>query len=722
MNAHDPAAGEDHELVPGVAAITRSITHAVVIKEEDIFFLAESDGSVPLSTGHGFGLYYHDCRFLGGYELRMGGKKPEALVRHAVRGNAAVFGLSNPSLRMADGTQLLKHQVEIKWSRVLSSEHLVLNDTFRFHSLSPRPIDTQVKLTFQAGFEDIFAIRGLFQSQRGQTQPPQWDGKTLCFGYDGADGIKRSLTIAFDSAPVRVEGMSASFELHLEPKECWQLRVSLRLAESPADAAATPSQRPGQTFGGASQDTWGQFYSDNRMLNLVMERSLRDLDMLRSHIGGTAYFAAGVPWFVALFGRDSIITALQTLALNPRIAEDTIRLLARYQGTEVNPWREEEPGKILHELRVGEMARLKQIPHTPYYGTVDATPLWLVLLGRHAAWTGRLDLFLELKANIEAALNWLDRYGDVDGDGYIEYQCRIEKGLTNQGWKDSGDCIVNADGSLATPPITLVELQGYTYQAKLEMAALYHKAGEPARASALELEAQRLCDWFNRDFWVAEGYYALALHEGKRQAAVLSSNAGHALWSGIASMDKALQTASHLMSPEMFNGWGIRTLSAKELAYNPLGYHLGTVWPHDNALIADGFRRYGYDEAALRVFGGMMDAAMHFDDHRLPELFGGFHREDYGVPVDYPVACQPQAWAAGTFPYLLTTLLGLQPQGFDNRLKVVRPVLPEHIKHVELRGIQVGKARADLLFENDGKAINVKVLKLDGELGVTVEL
>ena len=441
--------------------------------------------------------------------------------------------------------------------------------------------------------------------------------------------------------------------------------------------------------------------------------------MLRSELGdGESYFAAGVPWFVALFGRDSIITALQTLAYDSRIAGQTIQLLAEYQGKEVNPWREEEPGKILHELRVGEMAHLNEIPHTPYYGTIDATPLWLVLIGKHAAWTGDIGVFENLRPQVEAALNWIDKYGDRDGDGYVEYECTTERGLLNQGWKDSGDGIVNADGSLATPPIALIEVQGYVYEAKLEMASLYRRVGEEDRADQLEQQAHDLRVRVNRDFWSSDGYYALALQGAdNRQAAVLSSNAGHACWSGIAEKEQARKVAEHLLSEEMFNGWGIRTLSAKALRYNPLAYHLGTVWPHDNSLIAAGCKRYGLDDAALRVFAGLMEAAMHFEAVR-PELFGGFARGDYGIPVSYPVACQPQAWSAGAIPYLLTTVLGLEPDGFEYRLRIVRPKLPKGVNRIEVHGLQVGKGRTDLLFERKGEEIAVRVLKVTEGLKV----
>jgi glycogen debranching enzyme len=715
---------ETRDLVPGNFGIRGSITHAVVIKQGDVFFLCDPDGGVPLERGHGFGLYYHDCRFLDGYELRVSGSKPDALVSNAEGGSTAMLGLSNRAME-CDGQKLLKNDLEVRWSRRVSSDPHGLFDTITLHSFAAARIAFPLALRFRADFEDVFAIRGLFQGQRGTLHSPEWREKVLYFLYEGADGLDRAVAIEFSPGPVAMQDGNVRFAIELEPRQSRQISVSISILEVPRTmrhkidiverAAGDPSN--GEI---ASLRRNTQLSTDSLLLNRVMDRSLRDLDVLRSQLTGVHYFAAGVPWFVALFGRDSIITALQTLAYDPAIAAQTLRLLAHYQGKQIDRWREEEPGKILHELRVGEMARLGEVPHTPYFGTIDATPLWLVLVARHARWTGDLQLFRELRPHIDAALDWIRRYGDTDGDGYLEYECKIEKGLANQGWKDSGDAIVNADGSLALPPIALVEVQGYAYEAKIEVACLFRRAGEGARAAALESEAHELRERFNRDFWVRDGYYALALQKNKDQVAVLSSNGGHALWSGIAEPEFARQTAAHLLSPEMFNGWGIRTLSAAAVRYNPLGYHVGTVWPHDNSLIAAGFKRYGLDVAALRVLTGMLEAAVHFDAHRLPELFGGFCPDDYGVPVSYPVACQPQAWAAGAVPYLVMAIIGLEPDAFSKRLAIVRPTLPENVHCAEIQGLRVGEAHVDLVFERRIEGVEVRVNSIDGELKVEV--
>ena len=719
----DSIAGQENpNLVPEVHSIKGNVAEALVIKNGNLFFLSEPDGTVPLSPGHGFGLYYHDCRFLNGYELKISGRKPEVLVRNADRGFMATLGLSNPDL---DG--LPKHSVEIRWERVVSAEDLALVDTLLLQNLTSDRISFSLEFQFQAAFEDIFVIRGLFQGRHGTRHPPVWENSALSFRYDGADEIERETAIHFSPLPEGMLPKGANYRVELAPRESQQLRVSLavsaceqqkRAAHRPAEIKLKESRELRQ--GWPEQNT--QIQTNSLVLSRVMDRSLNDLRMLRCTLDeGASYFAAGVPWFVALFGRDSIITALQTLAYDLGIAEHTIRLLAKYQGKELNPWREEEPGKILHELRVGEMAHLGEIPHTPYYGTVDATPLWLVLVGKHATWSGETRLFDELRPQIEAALNWIEQYGNTDGDGYVKYACKIEKGLANQGWKDSGDGIVNADGSLAESPIALVEVQGYVYQAKMEMAALFRRVGEEQRASALEEQAERLRAHFDRDFWVDDGYYALALQQHNRQAAVLSSNTGQALWSGIAQSERAGKIAECLLSDEMFNGWGVRTLTSAALRYNPLGYHLGTVWPHDNSLIAAGFKRYGLDHEALKIMSGLIEATVHFQSYRLPELFGGFAQQDYGIPVSYPVACQPQAWSAGAVPYLLTTTLGLEGDGFESKLRVVRPMLPENVNQVEVHGLRVGQGSVDLRFTRSGDHVAAKVQQLKGKMEVILQ-
>ena len=717
-------------LTKGVPSVVQSIARAVVIKEDNLFFLAPPGGEIPPVKGHGFGLYYRDCRYLNRYELTIGNVHPEPLAATAEPGSRALFQLTMPDMRAEDGRLVHRETIGVKWERMVEQEDPALIETITVQNFGGEAIRVPLALTFGSNFEDLFTVRGLMGKKRGTMEPPSWQEGCLFFSYRGADEIARTVTIHFSPAPDREDKTTAVFDVSLEPGQSWELGVSLTLVESDDPDQARPCSPKERQLEAVKEaldkraNEWlsreAAVESNSLLLNRVVRRSLLDLHVLESSLDGDRYFAAGVPWFVTLFGRDSLITALQTLAYDPDIARDTLQLMAQYQGRRVDHWRDEEPGKIPHELRVGELARLHAIPHTPYYGTIDATPLFLILISRHATWTGDLDLFHELRSNVEQALEWIDRYGDRDGDGYLEYDSTTKHGLINQGWKDSGDAIVTAEGRLAQPPISLVEVQGYVYMAKHAIADLYERIGEERRCRDLRRQADELRRRFNQDFWLEDKeFFALALEHEDRPCAVVSSNPGQALWSGIVDESKAGKVIDRLLAPDMYNGWGIRTLSSHERRFNPIGYHLGTVWPHDNALIAAGCRRYGRHDAAGKIFLGLLEAAMGFDHYRLPEVFAGFPREEYGVPVHYPVACHPQAWAAGSIPYLLETMLGLEPHAFDHRLNIVDPDLPPFITWLELRRLRVGQATVDLRFERDGSGRLIpRVTHMEGQLEV----
>jgi glycogen debranching enzyme len=429
-----------------------------------------------------------------------------------------------------------------------------------------------------------------------------------------------------------------------------------------------------------------------------------------------------VPWYVTLFGRDSLVAALQTLAFQPVVAASTLRLLASYQATTVDDWRDAEPGKIPHELRVGEMARLGEIPQTPYYGTVDATPLFLILLGRHAQWTGRLDLFEELRPSAERALDWIAVSTEASDLGYLAYETTSPRGLRNQGWKDSGNGVVRQDGALAEPPIALPEVQGDVYLAWTLIADMYRRDGDDARADELLDKARRLRAAFTRAFWVEEErYYAFCLEQGGRPVASVASNPAHALWTGIVDQARAGAVVARVLKEDMFSGWGVRTLSAAHPAYNPVDYQVGSVWPHDNAFVVAGMHRCGFVDEANRVFAAIVGAAERFEHFRLPEVFAGYDLAYAAAPVRYPVACNPQAWAAGAVPHMLQSVLGLRPDGFGRRLLIHRPSLPPFLNRVEVRGLRVGDAAVDLRYERSGAATLVAVAGRKGELTVVVE-
>ncbi|HLJ94055.1 MAG TPA: glycogen debranching N-terminal domain-containing protein [Gemmataceae bacterium] len=714
------------------AALVESIAGALVIKDEDIFFLCADNGDLPLQGRHGYGLYYHDCRFLDGYEMRLAGLPLSRLISSAGAGFKAELELTNLDTRLGDGRILSKEDLAVRWERLLDASHLALHDQFTFHNYGMEGCTVPMSLRFAAHFEDVFVVRGQHPHVHGTLHPPRWQDGKLVFAYDGSDGIRRAVTLAFDPAPIRQEDATAHFQIDLPAHGEIKLVVTIALTESKEREEKSPVMGPHDGIQHAEQhlheksrqwlDRQTQCHTGNLILNRVLERALLDLHVLRTRLDDLEYFSAGVPWYVTLFGRDGLITALESLAYEPGVAEQTLRLLAHYQGTKVDDWRDEQPGKIMHELRVGELAHDDEIPQTPYYGTVDATPLFLILIGLHAQWVGNLELFKDLRGNVERALQWIDQQG-TQHNGFLAYDNKSSKGLSNQGWKDSGDAIVNSDGSLAKPPIALPEVQGYVYLAKSLLADLYRRAGENDWADTLAKDAKALRARFNQSFWMEDkGTYALALQAGSRCADAIASNAGQVLWSGIADEDKARRTMERLMADDMFSGWGIRTLSQNEKRYNAISYHLGTVWPHDNALILAGFRRYRFDRPAAKIFSGIVEAAAKYPMYRLPELFCGFPKQEFGLPVHYPVACHPQAWAAGAVPYMLTAMLGLTPDGFAGRLRVLRPHLPDDCEYVELRRLRVGQASVDVRFAlaQQGK-VSVKVLRTDGTLEVTTE-
>lgn len=717
-------------LDPSAAVIPRSVARAIVIKDQDIFFLAEHDGGVPAGNQDGFGLYYHDCRYLNGYTLRVGGAPPNALGSTAERGSIAQFELTNEKLQLSAGHFIPEQTFGITLQRVIDSAECAVHDRFRIQNYSVDRHEVLFSFEFKADFEDVFEIRGINAKTVGHKDSPEWKDGVLVLGYRGADKVHRQLEIHPDPKPHNISSSGAEFRIDIAPADSTDIKFSLRIRETSEVAPRTQhrvsDQHPVAEALDRQSENWLSKYasvtSSSRLLNEVVRRSLLDLLVLRSSLHDLAFISAGLPWYDALFGRDSIIAALETLAYDPEVAEQTIRLLAKYQGAKTDEWRDEQPGKILHELRRGELANLNEIPQTPYYGSVDSTPLFLILIGEHANWTGDLGLFRALRENVERALHWIDHDGDEGKNGYLSYASKSSKGLGNQGWKDSGDSVMNADGSLATPPIALVEVQGYVYRAKHLIADLYARSGDQSTASRLRREAAELKSRFNRDFWVEKtNFYAIALQKGNRPAAVISSNPGQALWTGIVDDSRVAAVVHHLTAEEMFNGWGVMTLSTREKRANPIGYHLGTVWPHDNAIIAAGFRRYGFDREALRVLDGIVHAASYFEHYRLPEVFAGFSRHQFVIPMRYPVACHPQAWAAGSVPFLLTNLLGLQADAFNATLHVVRPVLPDEIDELQIRRIKVGKGSVDLHFRRRAGVVDVETAQCEGGVSVHVE-
>ncbi len=541
---HSRQARQDRKatvLTHGSASVVSSITDAVVVKRGEPFFLCPPDGGIPTSGHHGFGLYHHDTRFLSGYELRVAGIALESLAAATVTGSKAVLELTNPPLDLADGRRFGKERLGVRWTRELHDDPPRLVDRVDVRNYAAEQATLPIDLTFAADFQDLFAIRGLLRERPGTLHHPAWDGDRLVFRYDGKDGVIRRLTVGFSDRPSKRDGTSVGLVLDVDGHAEASVEVRLTIDEelqpgaAPIEHRTAKGHRPshdgaprtargteagGRAGGGPDWRT--SVRSDALALDGVIGRSLADLRTLRDRLDGHRYYAAGVPWFSTLFGRDSLIAAYQTLAFEPDVAAETLRLLASLQGTKDDDWRDEEPGKILHELRVGELARLHEIPHTPYYGSIDSTPLFLLVLARHASWTGSLDLFRELRSNVDRALQWIARSIDRGG-GYVAYDSTTKHGLVNQGWKDSGDAIVNADGSTADPPIALAEVQGYVFAAKRELALLFDRDGDAGAAARLRREADELRARFETDFWSDDlGCYVLALQKDRRPCAVVT--------------------------------------------------------------------------------------------------------------------------------------------------------------------------------------------------------
>jgi glycogen debranching enzyme len=719
----------ERSLTPHHAARAHHDADAIVLAGAGIFLVTDARGDVPRDTGtsQGLGLFYRDTRFLSLYELTVNGAAPVPLASHEGGGAWAFHVLGNPELGCEGGPRVPPHTIAIRRDRVV--EEGAIHELIAVTNFGVGPVHLSLELAFGADFLDLFAVRGVAEAPPPRLLPAQLArSDRVELGSMTRDGIQQITRIGFSPAASVLTGERARFDLDLDSGERRDVAVEIAPRLGGPGAPSAPSGDPRERIRRREREgrEWLEScarVSGDPLLERVIRRSLLDLKLLRTPLYGRYhYIAGGIPWFATLFGRDSALSALAVCGFRPAIAGETARVLARHQADRCDAYRDAEPGKIAHELRQGELARLAEIPQSPvYYGTVDATPLFLILLDEYLAWTGDVGLVRELRGNIDAALSWIDSFGDSDGDGYLDYRGAYANGLVNQGWKDSGVAIVNADGSLATAPIALAEVQGCLYRAWLAAARLLEAGGEAPRARGLAARAQELRERFERDFWSENlGCYVLALQQGGRPVEVVASNAGQVLWSGIASPERARLVARRLMQDDMFSGWGIRTLSSRERRYNPLSYQLGSVWPHDNALILAGFRRYGCDAEAQRVFAALLDAASGLRGHRLPELYAGFARlSAERHPVRYPVACSPQAWAAAALPYALVSLLGLQPDALGRRLRIVDPRLPPHLDRLRLAGVRVGEAAVDLTFvRSSDQNVGVSWSNRSGELVV----
>ncbi len=714
----------------------------LTLKDNELFLITDTLGNISdlFCSGEGIessmGLFCRDTRFLSRLELQIDGRSPVPFSSTAHKGFAMSVLCSN--------RQIGEEKDEIKAETIgIHREILIKGGLFeeiKLTNYNPVAVSFGLSLTLDSDFLDLFEVRGFPRSERGNILKYLPDSeeatftyeKEIVLAYQGLDGVLMESRIQFSNfQPCKIQGTTAIWQLELSAHQSITLgyRIHLFTNNRPTSMLSVPD-----TFSVAKTEelleekNWReritQISTDNESFNQVIDRAVQDIYLLRQTFEGNQFLSAGVPWFATLFGRDSIISASQTLALDSTIARDTLSILAQYQGKTEDNWRDEQPGKILHEIRFGEMARCQEVPHTPYYGTVDATPLWLMLYAEYFAWTADTDLLDKLWSNAIAAMEWIDR--NCKETGYLAYDRRSKKGLVNQGWKDSEDCIVNRKGEVAQGAIALSEVQGYVYAAKIRMAELAARKNLPDLANLWRSQAKDLKIRFNRDFWIPDlDYCALALDGNLKPVDSITTNPGHCLYLGILDKDKALSVAARLMAPDMFNGWGIRTLSSFSPVYNPMGYHIGSVWHHDNSLIALGLRSLNLIEQSLRLAQGLIDMTLMQPYQRPPELFCGYEHEGFSSPVQYPVACSPQAWATGTIFQLITMVVNIVPNAPANQLRIIDPVLPKSIDHLSIRNLRVGQTLLDLEFARAGgrmgDTITCRVNKRQSDLRVIIE-
>jgi glycogen debranching enzyme len=578
-----------------------------------------------------------------------------------------------------------------------------------------------LSLVFASDFADIFEVRGIHRERRGTRWTEITDAGGVLLSYRGLDDAGRQTAIAFEPAPTNLGNNFGAYDVVLAPGEKRTIFVTVasrgRLPKSTISFFQGLIRLNRELL--AATRSAASIETSNAVLNEMFCRSMADMYMLMTATPQGPYPYAGIPWYSTTFGRDGLITALQMLWLDPSVAAGVLRRLAFLQADKDDPRADANPGKILHEMRGGEMAALHEVPFDRYYGSVDATPLFVMLAGAYLERTGDLNLIRELWPAIERALSWIDGPGDMDGDGFIEYARGTDTGLANQGWKDSHDAVFHADGALAQGPIALVEVQGYVYAAKLAAAACARRLGRTQMAARLQRQADDLRDRFERTFWCEEiGTYALALDGAKSPCRVRTSNAGQALLTGIVSAERAGRVAPTLLTDPYFSGWGIRTVAHGEARYNPMSYHNGSIWPHDNALIARGLARYGFNAGAEKIFDALMRATAYMDYRRIPELYCGFKRRRGRGPTIYPAACSPQAWAASAPFSLLESMLGMTFDADKREIRLVKPVLPASAGEIVLRNLKLKDASADIMLRNAGDAVTLEVVGTTGDIGV----
>ncbi|WP_456431808.1 amylo-alpha-1,6-glucosidase [Thermosulfuriphilus sp.] len=691
-----------------------------VLKQGDTFAIFNRFGDIEPLGSNEYGLFHQGTRFVSRLRLAVADLAP-LLLSSTIREDNIFFtvDLTNPDIVSRDRLLVPKGTIHILRTKFLYDG--CCYERLEFENFGLCPVDLFFSYYFEADYADIFEVRGLKRPKKGRIFAPKLESDRVIFSYQGLDGVLRETVLRFSPAPEELAPSEAIFRVCLRPREAktFFLTVSCEIDEEKRRClsykkAGFEARLHLTNF---RQQTC-EIQTSNEQFNRWLHRSLADIFIMLTDTPHGPYPYAGIPWFSTVFGRDGIITALECLWINPAIARGVLSYLAATQAREINPETDAEPGKIVHEIRSNETAATGEIPFAFYYGTIDATPLFILLAGAYYQRTQDLDFIRQIWPQILLALEWIEKYGDLDGDGLVEYSSK-GKGLVNKGWKDSHDSVFHADGRLVKGPIALVEVQGYVYEAWLKASHLAAALGEEVLANKLALQAKILRKKVNKLFWSEElDTYALALDGDKRPCLVRTSNAGHLLFSGLAGEEEARAVAQRLLSPDSFSGWGIRTLSSLEVRYNPMSYHNGSIWPHDNALIAYGLRRYGFRTEFLKIFQALFEASNFFELHRMPELFCGFPRRPHEGPTAYPVSCNPQAWAAASVFFLLQASLGLSFEG--GKIYFYHPILPDFLNRIWIKNLRLGEASVDLLIRKWEGDVVINVFKKKGDLEIIV--
>ena len=712
-----------HSYVP--ATSSRLDDRTRVLKHGSSFAVFDRYGDIH-ALGHSEqGIYHEDTRFLSRLDLRLADGRRPVLLNSTIKQDNSLLTVDLTIPEIYENEKLV---VRLDTVHVFRAK-LIYKDTcyehLRLCNYGETAVNIPFTLGFDADFADIFEVRGKKREARGTCLPAEVQGQTITLGYTGLDDVTRHTHIQLENANASITDRNARFEIALAPDEDKDIYFSIQCDANKNTVASTHYLDALQKLSDelkTTRENYCDIHTSNEQLNDWLNRSQVDLNLLISNTPHGPYPFAGVPWFSTPFGRDGLITALHSLWINPGISRGVLAYLAANQATEVDPLREAEPGKILHETRGGEMSKLGEVPFAQYYGTIDATPLFVMLAGAYYQHTGDRSFIESIWKNIEAALDWIDNYGDKDGDGFFEYASQNEKGLSQQGWKDSDDSVFHANGNAATGAIALCEVQAYVYDAWCCAVKLYLMLEQPQKAAVFEKKSAALKKNFNQCFWCEEiGTYALALDGEKRPCLVRSSNAGHVLYSGIATRRYARRVVETLLDKSSYSGWGVRTIATAEKRYNPMSYHNGAVWPHDNAMIALGFARYGYREEAARILTGLFDASLFLDLQRMPELFCGFLKRKGEGPTLYPLACAPQAWSSTVVFALLQACLGMEISNTPQpQITFCNPYLPPWLNSLEIKKLTVGNSSVDISIQRHANDAGVNVLQREGNIKVTV--